>query len=156
METMKSKILCQKLSFLHSLLQEDATGVGAAVMKSLSDDMKSLCLVKECCELESTYGTNFTKDLLIDNNCVFKCIIRKTVCGIDRDRLVLKCFTKSSFIAWVVERGGGWPKLWDSHPISWFQAHYWPAEPLQVNESPWKRPAPLPTMQSEEPTSPHH
>ena len=114
METMKSRILCRKLSFLHSLLQEDATGVGAAVMKSLSDDVESLCLVKECCELESTYySTSFTKDLLTDSNCVSKRIIRKTIRGIDRDRLVLKCSTKSPFIAGVVEIGGSWPKLWD-------------------------------------------
>ena len=72
-----------------------------------------LCLVKECCELESTYGPSFTKDLLTDSNCVSKCIIRKTIRGIDGDRLVLKCSTKSPFIAGVVERGGSWPKLWD-------------------------------------------
>ena len=69
---------------------------GAAVMKSLSDDVESLCLVKECCELQSTYGTNITKDLLTDSICVSKCIIRKSICGIDRDRLVLKCSTLQS------------------------------------------------------------
>ena len=55
------EVLCRKLNFLKSLLEEEATGVGAAAMKSLSDDVDSLCLVKECCELESTYGTRFTK-----------------------------------------------------------------------------------------------
>ena len=83
-------------------------------MKSLSDDVESLCLVKECCELESTFGTNFTKDLLTDSNFVSKCVIRKTIRGIDREGLVLKCSTKSPFIGGVVKRGGSWPKLWDS------------------------------------------
>ena len=35
-------------------------------MKSLSDDPKSLCLVKECRELESHFDTVFTTEILID------------------------------------------------------------------------------------------
>ena len=61
---MNFRILCRKLFFLQRLLEEKATGVGAVAIKSLSDDVESLCLVKECRELESTYGTSFTDDLL--------------------------------------------------------------------------------------------
>ena len=109
---MKSRILCRKLSFLQRLLEEEATGVGAAAMKSLSDNVESLCLVKECRELESTYGT---EDLLTDANCVSKCIIKKIIRGIDREKLVQKCSRKSPSIAGVVDRGRSWPKLciWD-------------------------------------------
>ena len=35
-------------------------------MRSLSDDVETLCLVKECCELESNYGMIFTDNLLAD------------------------------------------------------------------------------------------
>ena len=114
METMRSRILCRKLNFLKSLLEEEATGVGAAAMKSLSDDVDSLCLVKECRELESTYGTMFTNDLLTDANCVSKRIVKKSIREIDRNKLVQKCSSKSPSIAGVVDRGGSWPKLWDS------------------------------------------
>ena len=57
MQTMRSRILCRKLSFLRRLLDERATGVGAAAMRSLTDDIESLCIVKECSELETSYGT---------------------------------------------------------------------------------------------------
>ena len=110
METMRSRILCRKLNFLKSLLEEEATGIGAAAMKSLSDDVDSLCLVKECCELESTYSTRFTNDLLTAS-CVSKRIVKKIIHEIDRDR---DCSSKSPSIAGVVDRGGSWPKLWDS------------------------------------------
>ena len=134
---MKSRILCRKLSFLQRLLEEEATGVGAAAMKSLSDNVESLCLVKECRELESTYGT---EDLLTDANCVSKCIIKKIIRGIDREKLVQKCSRKSPSIAGVVDRGRSWPKLWDSalhlgsRHIIGLQNLY-----IQTHGSPWKR-----------------
>ena len=111
---MKSRILCQKLSFLQRLLVDEAVGVGTAAMKSLCDDMESLCLVKECRELEFTYGTRFTDDLLTDANCVSKRIIKRNIREMDRHILVQKCSIKSQYIAGVVNRGGSWPKLWDS------------------------------------------
>ena len=37
-------------------MEDGATGVGAVVMRPLSDDVYSLCLVKECRELETYYG----------------------------------------------------------------------------------------------------
>ena len=67
MESIRCRILCQieKLNFLKRLLEERATGVGAVAMRSLSDDMESLCLVKECRELELNYGTNLTDIVLM-------------------------------------------------------------------------------------------
>ena len=65
MESIRCRILCQKLNFLKRLLEERATGVGAVAMRSLSDDMESLCLVKECRELELYYGTNLTDIVLM-------------------------------------------------------------------------------------------
>ena len=87
---MKSRILCQKLGFLQRLLADEAVRVGAAAMRSLCDDVES-CLVKECCELESTYGTRFTDDLLTDANCVSKRIIKRNIREMDRHILAQKC-----------------------------------------------------------------
>ena len=39
-------------------------------MRSLSDDMESLCLVKECRELELYYGTNLTDIVLMDADTI--------------------------------------------------------------------------------------
>ena len=114
METMRSRILCRKLSFLRRLLDEKATGVGAAAMRSLTDDIESLCIVKECRELEISYGTNFTDTILTDANNVSLRIIKMTIRGIDREKLVQKCSNKSPTIAAVASKAGSWPKLWDS------------------------------------------
>ena len=35
-------------------------------MRSLVDDVESLCVVRECCELEIYFGTNFTDTVLFD------------------------------------------------------------------------------------------
>ena len=37
-----------------------ATGVGAAAMRSMVDDVASLCLIKECKELEEGFRPQFT------------------------------------------------------------------------------------------------
>ena len=61
-----------------------------------------------------TYGTRFTDDLLTDANCVSKHIIKRNIRDMDRHIVVQKCSNKSRYIAGVVNRGGNWPKLWDS------------------------------------------
>ena len=53
-------------------------------MKSLSDDVESLCLVKERRELESTYGTSFTGDLLVGPS---HHVIKENIREIDRTAL---------------------------------------------------------------------
>ena len=53
-------MLLRKLGFLKRTLSDGATGVGAATMESMVDDVGSLCLVKECRELEERFGTHFT------------------------------------------------------------------------------------------------
>ena len=58
METVKSRILIRKLGYLLYLLSDGAEGVGASVFHALLDDPDSLCIVKECRELEGTYGLN--------------------------------------------------------------------------------------------------
>ena len=83
-------------------------------MRSLSDDMKSLCLVKECRELELYYGTNPTDIVLTDADTSSRCAIRKNLRVIDRDKLVEKCSMKSPSIACIIRKGGSWPKLWYS------------------------------------------
>ena len=45
-------ILLRKLAFLQRLLRDDAVGVGVEVLHTCVDDIETLCLVKECVELE--------------------------------------------------------------------------------------------------------
>ena len=65
----KSYLLQRKLIFLRRQLILDAMDsnrIGVVAMKSLSDDPESLCLVKECRELESHFNTVFTTEILTD------------------------------------------------------------------------------------------
>ena len=70
--------------------------------------------MKECRELEINFGTNFTDTVLVDAHNVSLRVIKKTICGIDREKLVRNCRLKSLTIAGVTSRGGSVPKLWDS------------------------------------------
>lgn len=59
-----SRLLLRKLGFLKRTLSDTATGVGAAAMESMVDDVSSLCLVKEYRELEERFGTHFTERII--------------------------------------------------------------------------------------------
>ena len=95
------------------LLGVNAKGVGAVAMSSLVDDIDSVCLVKECRELETEYETSLTNSVLADADAVSEHVIKKTIRGIDKEKPVEKCHKKSQAIANIINRGGCWPKLWD-------------------------------------------
>ena len=61
---MRCCILLHKLAFLQRLLREDAVGVGVEVLHACVDDIESLCLVKECVELEEWFGCELVGKLL--------------------------------------------------------------------------------------------
>ena len=113
----KSYLLQRKLTFLRRLLISDSldsNNIGVAAMKSLSDDPESLCLVKECRELESYYNTTFTTEILRDADSIFPTVMKKDIRKIDKDHVLEKCVLKAPLIAQVVSAGGSWPKLWDA------------------------------------------
>ena len=80
-------------------------------MKSLSDDPESLCLVKECRELESHFNTIFTTEILTDADSTDPTCIKKTIKNIYKDQRLERCALKVPLIAQVVKAGGSWPKL---------------------------------------------
>ena len=113
----KSYLLQRKLTFLRRLLISDSldsNNIGVAAMKSLSDDPESLCLVKECRELESYYNTTFTTEILRDADSIFPTVMKKDIRKIDKDHVLEKCVLKAPLNAQVVSAGGSWPKLWDA------------------------------------------
>ena len=93
METIRSRLICRKLSFFKRLLGVDAKSVGAVAMSSLVDDIDSVCLVKECRELESEYETSLTNSVLADADAVSERVI-KTIRGLTRKSL-LKSATRN-------------------------------------------------------------
>ena len=88
--------------------------MGTVAMKSQSNDDESLCLVKECRELGTCYGTNLTDDILADAHSISRRAVRRMFLSIDKEKFVSKCNTQSSSTAYISKMGGSWPKLWDS------------------------------------------
>ena len=62
--SVRSRLLVRKLGFLKRTVRDGATGVGAAAMRSMVDDVAFLCLVKQCKELEEGFGSQFTDKIL--------------------------------------------------------------------------------------------
>ena len=62
--TMRSRVLQRKLSFLHRVVNSSLFSLSGRTVFALSQDIDSLCLVKECRELEEGFGTHFTDDIL--------------------------------------------------------------------------------------------
>ena len=58
-------------------MEERATEAGATVMRSLSDDVESLYLLKKCCEPEFFYGTILTDSLLANAEFQSLCYQKK-------------------------------------------------------------------------------
>ena len=54
------------------LLKDDAVGVGAELLCACADDFGSLCLVKECVELEETFGCIVVENLLQGDDVDFR------------------------------------------------------------------------------------
>ena len=52
-KSITSHCLCRKLNYLHKLTNEERSGnIGNETFKALLDDVESICLVRECRELE--------------------------------------------------------------------------------------------------------
>ena len=62
--TIRSKVLLRKLASLHRVVKSDPFSFSGRTVLALSQDVNSLCLVKECRELEEGFGTHFTDEIL--------------------------------------------------------------------------------------------
>ena len=114
MESIKARILTRKLAFLKHLLSDESVGVGSATMHSLLDDPDSICIVRECRELEASFGTQFTDQLLSDADNVSVREIKNHLLETDKEKMLATCDTKAPLIANVCKCGGAWPAVWDS------------------------------------------
>ena len=54
--TVRSRVLQRKLSFLHRVANRNPFSLSGRTVLALSQDIDSLCLVKECRELEEGFG----------------------------------------------------------------------------------------------------
>ena len=110
--SMRARILLAKLCFLRKRMLCDG-GIGGEVVRALSDNPSSMCLVKKCQELEEEFGTTYTERILEGADEVALREVIETVTKIDKGKLVERCEGKAGLIA-EVEKDIGWARLWDS------------------------------------------
>ena len=87
---MKCRVLMRKLGFLRRVMAGDSDGLSGSVMLALCDDADSICLVRECRELEERFGTHFTNDILNKSACSFK-QMKKAVMDADKKTRMERC-----------------------------------------------------------------
>ena len=109
--------LTKKLNFLQKISAKDTNeAVSAQTLTSLSDDINSTCLVRECRDLEHYFGTDFTSAILQEgtDSCPHPCKIKEDISSKDRDLLLAKHEGRADMsIVVEVESEIGWPRLWD-------------------------------------------
>ena len=107
-------VLVQKLSLLLKLIDENADGVGARVFHCLDllDDVSSICLLRECREVEEHFGSNVIDSILHRSETSIRAVnirLKK----IDYEIMLRKCTEKEQSIA-IIERDVGSTKLWNA------------------------------------------
>lgn len=109
--------LTRKLNFLKKISAvESRETLSAQTITSLSDDINSTCLVRECRDLEQYFSTVFTSAILEPNadSCPHPDDIKEEITKRDRDLLLTQHEGRADMTIVVeVERAIGWPRLWD-------------------------------------------
>ena len=103
--SMRCRVLDSKLGFLPRVGTKSPDDLCGRVVLSLSDDIDSLCLVRECRELEEEFGTDLTNGIINGNGYDRKEVLHRK----DRIRQLERCKKKAPQIAENI----GWSKLWD-------------------------------------------
>ena len=109
--TMKCRVLVRKLGFLKRVMGRDADSLSGCVVLALCNEVDSICLVRECRELEESFGTRFTEAITSKNLCCLR-QMKKVIMDVDRRRMLERCEEKAPMIAKVAECPG-WARLWD-------------------------------------------
>jgi len=135
LQSMRSRILERKLGFLQGVLDGSSRCVSGRVVEAMSDSISSLCLVKECRELEEMCGVAFTEKLLKGELKWCKSL-QEEIRRVDCELLLERCTVKAPLIAEVEERGG-WARLWDTTLNFWGPAHQGASDAEQGDELSW-------------------
>ena len=106
--------LLRKLNFLAKISAvETNETLSARTLISLSNDIDSVCLIRECRDLEEYFETNFVSAILEDT-CPHPREIKEAIITADRDLMLCQHAARADMsIVVEVERAIGWPRLWD-------------------------------------------
>ena len=94
MPTMKSRLLVTKLGFLRRVMESSSGNFSGRVLEALCDDVESMCLVKECRELEESFGTQPVEAVIRGNAAAAK-DMKETIYQQDGQKVVDRCWEKA-------------------------------------------------------------
>ena len=94
--TMKSTVLIAMLSFFKRVMKSDSCSLSGQAVFTLSESVDSVCLVKECREVEEGSWTHFTDEILGRRELCLK-NVKKAIYEHDREQLAVKCSVKRPF-----------------------------------------------------------
>ena len=106
---MRSRLLVTKLGFLRRVMESSSGSLSGRVLEALCE---SMCLVKECRELEESFGTRHV-EAVIRGNAVAAKEMKETIYQQDGWKVADRCWEKAPVIAEVARRVG-WAQLWDA------------------------------------------
>ena len=113
----RAMCLTRKLSFLRKMCSEDHNeAVSSRTLASLSDDLDSICLIRECRDLDNYFLSDFTSVILQReaDTCPIQPVINEEILSKDRKLRLAKHEGRPDLSVVVeVEEAIGWPKLWD-------------------------------------------
>ena len=121
--------LNRKLNFLKKISSDDnSETVSSRTLASLSDDVDSICLVRECRDLEQYFHSNFTSAILQQkaDTCPLPREIKKVILSRDRD-LRLEQHKGRADMSIVVEVETNWlAQTMGFCTGPWPKVHQWP------------------------------
>ena len=95
MPTMRSRLLVTKLGFLRRVMERDSGSLSDRVLEALGDDFESVCLVRECRELEGSFGTRYV-DSIIGGSAATAREMKEEMFQRDRQKLIDRCRNEGS------------------------------------------------------------
>ena len=113
--TMRCRILCSKLSFLHRIRSTESDSLSAQVFKTISaTDVESITLVKQCRLLESPYDQSFT-DTVLTARDLHMHSLRNDIVAADRSCILQNAQNHPSqrYVLKVAQEKA-WMRTWDA------------------------------------------
>ena len=114
--------LTRKLCFLRRITDSSSDTLSSQTLFALSDDIESVCLIRECLELEEHFNTNFTHLLLLsssdsesdEESRPSPRQIKDQIVRTDKSLLLEKCRkNEDTRLIGDITRMVSWSKLWD-------------------------------------------
>ena len=117
---MRKLAFLKKVAVTVAVAEAEADMLVGGVMRAFLDERQSLCLVRECKDLEEELGvtTNLTGRLLTQNKggiegAVGLREVRESVSRCGKEQIVESCKAKALLVAEVAQRVS-WSKVWDA------------------------------------------